>query len=78
MKEPEADLRMSVDGLKLALERAAGVIQGLHVGHGHKGITGEAVVALATALQVEGESWLSACARATVKLAADFPNAQCQ
>lgn len=69
------DLRMANDGLRLALRRAAGAIQGMHVGHGHKGVTGEAVTALAYAIQMDGESWQEACGRATVELAKDWPNA---
>lgn len=69
------DLQMANDGLRLALRRAAGAIQGMYIGSGRKGITGEASIALAYALQESGESWDAAVERAQKELARDWPHA---
>lgn len=69
-----AQAELSIDGLKLALRRAAGAIQGNYVGAGHKGINGEAITALATCIQVPGQSWQDAVAAAKKQLEADWPN----
>jgi len=59
--------------LASALRRAAGAIQGMYVGQGHKGITGEAQIALAYAIQQNDESWDAAVERAQKELARDWP-----
>lgn len=63
----ETDLRMRIDGLKLALRRAAGTIQSCHKSIS-TGVNGEATIALATALQEDGESWQSAVRRSAAEL----------
>lgn len=62
------------DHLRKALRRAAGAIQGMYVGSGHKGINGEAIVALATADAVDGQTWGDATEKARQQLADDWPN----
>ena len=69
---------LSIDGLKLALRRAAGGIQGFYAGAGHKGISGEAIIALATCIQEPGQSWQDASAAAKKQLEADWPNSTSQ
>jgi len=56
------------DRLSLALMRAAGAIQSMHIGHGYKGVNGEAVLARATVIQNHGEAWDAACDRARAEL----------
>jgi hypothetical protein len=68
------DLEMSVEGLRKSLERAAGAIQSFYVGAGHQGISGEAVIALASAIQERSERWDEATTRARAKLTEDFPS----
>lgn len=65
---------MNEKSLKNALRRAAGTIQAMHVGHGHGGINGEAITALATADAQEGETWGEAVEKARARLQDELPS----
>lgn len=64
--------RATMEGLRFALRRAAGVIQGAHFNLA-KGISGEAITALAFADQGADEDWAEAVRKAELKLQADWP-----
>lgn len=67
---------MNEESLRNALRRAAHAIQGMYVGHGHKGVAGEAVIALATANAKPGQAWGDATAAAQREIADEWPNSQ--
>lgn len=58
--------------LRVALRRAAGVIQGAYCNFS-RGICGEAIIARAAADQDVGEPWLDAVKRAQASLEAEWP-----
>lgn len=71
MGDPIAD---RVDQLETALRRAAGVIQGCYASMA-KGISGEAIIALAAADALD-EPWEVSVEKARKKLEADWPQSK--